>query len=131
YGGSFCFDAFELYRQRVLTNPNVLVIGAVGSAKSSLVKTHLFRQAIFGRMPWVTDPKGEYGPLARALGVEPIRLVPGTGVALNPLAPTGGWEAQLSLLLAVAAAAVGLGLVPEAQAAVRDALSVPKRAATC
>ena len=54
--------------QRVLTNPNVLVIGAVGSAKSALVKTYLYRQAVFGRIPWITDPKGEYGPLARALG---------------------------------------------------------------
>ena len=59
YGGSFCFDAFELYRARLLTNPNVLVIGAVGAAKSSLIKTYLFRQAVFGRIPWITDPKGE------------------------------------------------------------------------
>src|SRR3954453_15049813 len=121
-GGSFCFDAFELYRQRVLTNPNVLVIGAVGSAKSSLVKTYLYRQAIFGRLPWITDPKGEYGPLAAALGVEPIRLAPGRGITLNPLSPTGGWESQLSLLLAVGAAAVGRGLVPEEQAALREGL---------
>ena len=124
YGGSFCFDAFELYRQRVLTNPNVLVIGAVGSAKSSLIKTYLYRQAIFGRIPWITDPKGEYGPLAQALGVEPIRLVPGGAVALNPLAPHGGWESQVSLLLAVAAGALGRELVPEEQAALREALSV-------
>ena len=124
YGGSFCFDAFELYRERTLTNPNVLVIGAVGSAKSSLIKTYLFRQAVFGRIPWVTDPKGEYGPLARALGVEPIRLVPGGGVTLNPLAPHGGWESQLSLLLAVAASALGRPLQPEEQAALREALGV-------
>src|SRR3954451_12777597 len=123
YGGSFCFDAFELYRQYVLTNPNLLVIGAVGSAKSSLVKTYLFRQAVFGRIPWVTDPKGEYGPLARALGVEPIRVVPGGRVTLNPLAPHGGWEAQLSLLLAVGAAALGRDLVPEEQDALREALT--------
>ena len=124
YGGSFCFDAFELYRERSLTNPNVLVIGAVGSAKSSLIKTYLFRQAVFGRIPWVTDPKGEYGPLARALGVEPIRLAPGGGVTLNPLSPHGGWESQLSLLLAVAASALGRPLLPEEQAALREALGV-------
>ena len=68
----------------MLTNPNVLVIGAVGSAKSSLIKTYLFRQAVFGRIPWVIDPKGEYGPLARALGVEPIRLAPGGGDHAEP-----------------------------------------------
>ncbi len=124
YGGSFCFDAFELYRQRVLTNPNVLVIGAVGSAKSSLVKTYLYRQAVFGRSPWVTDPKGEYGPLARALGVRPIRISPGGGVTLNPLAPYGGWESQLSLLLSVTAAALGRDLAPEENAALREALAL-------
>ncbi len=124
YGGSFCFDAFELYRQRALTNPNVLVIGAVGSAKSSLVKTYLLRQAVFGRVPWITDPKGEYGPLARVLGVEPIRLAPGGGITLNPLAPHDGWEGQLSLLLAVAAGATGRNLSPEEQAALREALAV-------
>jgi hypothetical protein len=124
YGGSFCFDAFELYRQRVLSNPNVLVIGAVGSAKSSLIKTYLFRQAVFGRIPWITDPKGEYGPLAEALGVTPIRLAPGHGVTLNPLSPTGGRESQLSLLLAVATAAVERSLTPEEQAALGEALNV-------
>ena len=123
YGGSFCFDAFELYRQRVLTNPNLLVIGAVGSAKSALVKTYLYRQAVFGRIPWITDPKGEYGPLARALGSQPIRLAPGGGVTLNPLSPQGGRESQLSLLLAVCAGATGRDLTPEEQAALREALT--------
>jgi type IV secretory pathway VirB4 component len=124
YGGSFCFDAFELYRARVLTNPNVLVIGAVGAAKSSLIKTYLFRQAVFGRIPWITDPKGEYGRLATALGVEPIRLVPGGGITLNPLEPHGGWESQLGLLLSVAAGSLGRDLWPEEQAALREALAL-------
>ena len=64
YGGSFAYDPFSLYEQRALTNPNMLVIGEVGSAKSSLVKCYLHRQALFGRVPWISDPKGEYGPLA-------------------------------------------------------------------
>jgi type IV secretory pathway VirB4 component len=127
YGGSFCFDAFTLYADGVLSNPNVLVIGAVGSAKSSLVKTFLLRQAVFGRQAWVVDPKGEYGPLARALGTEPIRLAPGAGVRLNPLSPRAGWEAQLSLLLAVASAAIGRPLIPDEHAALREALAVLDR----
>lgn len=124
YGGSFCFDAFALYADGVLSNPNTLVIGAVGSAKSSLVKTFLLRQAVFGRQAWIVDPKGEYGPLARALGTEPIRLAPGAGVTVNPLSRRAGWEEQLGLLLAVASAAVGRPLSPEEQAAMREALSV-------
>ena len=127
YGGSFCFDAFTLYADGVLSNPNLLVIGAVGSAKSSLVKTFLLRQAVFGRQAWVVDPKGEYEPLARALGCQSIRLAPGSGVRLNPLSRRAGWESQLSLLLAVTAAAVGRPLVPEEHAALREALSVLER----
>ena len=127
YGGSFCFDAFSLYADGVLSNPNVLVIGAVGSAKSSLVKTFLLRQAVFGRQAWVVDPKGEYEPLARSLGTQPIKLAPGSGVRLTPLSRRAGWESQLSLLLAVTAAAVGRALVPEEHAALREALAVLER----
>src|SRR5215210_2915756 len=105
YGGSFLYDPFTLYEDRVLTNPNLLVIGEVGAAKSSLVKTYCYRQAVFGRIAWIGDPKGEYGPLARALGVKPIRLTPGGSVRLNPIAREAGWDAQLSLLRALTAGA--------------------------
>ena len=96
YGGSFAYDPFALYERRVLTNPNMLVIGEVGAAKCSLVKSYCFRQAVFGRHAWIGDPKGEYGPLAEALGVEPIRLRPGGAVRLNPL---DGSELQRLTLL--------------------------------
>ena len=68
HGAAFSYDPFVLYEQRVISNPNMFVAGEVGSGKSSLVKTYLFRQAVFGRIPWVADPKGEYAPLAHALG---------------------------------------------------------------
>ncbi len=84
-GGSFVYDPFILYRRGVITNPNMLVIGQIGRGKSSFVKTYLWRQAVFGRRAWVVDPKGEYGPLARAWGVEPVALRPGGSVRLNPL----------------------------------------------
>ncbi len=38
YGGSFCYDPWELYGKE-LTSPSAAVIGIVGRAKSSLVKT--------------------------------------------------------------------------------------------
>ena len=66
------------YRQGVVTNPNMVVFGQIGRGKSSLVKTYLWRQAVFGRHAWVVDPKGEYGPLADGLGVLcPVALRPG------------------------------------------------------
>lgn len=38
-GGSFCFDPWVLYRQGVLTSPNLIVLGQVGRGKSTFVKT--------------------------------------------------------------------------------------------
>jgi hypothetical protein len=91
-GGLFTYDPFALYRRGLITNPNMLVVGQIGRGKSAFVKTYLWRQAVFGRRAWVLDPKGEYGPLARAMDVEPVALRPGGAVRLNPLdalAPDG------------------------------------------
>ncbi len=84
-GDPFRFDPWDLYRDGVLTNPNVLVVGQIGRGKSSLIKTVVWRQLAFGRRAWIVDPKGEYGPLTEACGSTPIRLEPGGGVRLNPL----------------------------------------------
>jgi DNA helicase HerA-like ATPase len=122
YGGSFVYDPWELYG-RELTSPNMLVIGQIGRAKSSLVKTYLWRQAVFGRLAWVIDPKGEYGPLADAFGVQPISLRPDGAVRLNPLTSRGGRQGQLRLLQAVAAGALHRALAPEEEAGLREALA--------
>lgn len=86
-GGTFCWDPWALYQAGRLSNPNVLILGDVGSGKSSLAKTLVWRGLEFGRGAHVIDPKGEYGPLAEATGTEPIRLAPGGGVTLNPFDP--------------------------------------------
>jgi type IV secretory pathway VirB4 component len=124
YGGSFAYDPFTLYERRVLTNPNMLVIGEVGSGKSSLVKSYLLRQGVFGRVPWVSDPKGEYASVARALGCTPIRLAPGGTVRVNPLADRADPEAQLALLQAIAAATLGRPLEPEERSGLSETLRV-------
>lgn len=84
-GGTFTWDPWILYQQGRLTNPNVLILGDVGSGKSSLAKTLIWRGLEFGRGAHVIDPKGEYADLADATGVDPISLRPGGGVILNPL----------------------------------------------
>ncbi len=84
-GSTFAYDPFELYQRGHLTNPNMVVIGQIGRGKSAFVKTYLWRLAVFGRRAWVVDPKGEYGALARAWGVEPVALRPGGAIRLNPL----------------------------------------------
>ena len=84
-GGPFRFDPWELYRQGVITNPNIVVMGQIGRGKSTFVKTFVSRQLAFGRQAWIVDPKGEYGPLAEAFGCRPVALVPGGATRLNPL----------------------------------------------
>ncbi len=120
-GQGIAYDPFEMYGDR-LPGPNALVLGDVGNGKSALTKTYLLRQIRFGRQVAVLDSKnqrgeGEYAKLARALGVTPIRLVPGDGeragrVRLNPLDPAIAPDRQLSLLRTVAQVALDRRLVP-------------------
>ena len=135
-GGSFCFDPWELYRAGILTNPNMLIAGQVGRGKSSLVKSMLVRQQVFGRKAAVLDPKGEYGPLARALGASVVSLAPGGRVRLNPLDPGPGAaelatdeiiRRQVSLLTSLVSASLGRPLLPEEAAGCDLALDQVKR----
>ncbi len=91
---SFHFDPFELYRQGVITSPNMLILGLVGSGKSTCVKTLLYRMlGVLGspgglnRFALILDPKGEYDVLARHLGLTSLYLRPGGNVRINPLDP--------------------------------------------
>ncbi len=70
----------------LVTNPNVLVTGIPGAGKSANVKALSLRLMPFGVRTLIAgDVKGEYTPLCRALGVEPVRLGPGMSGRLNPL----------------------------------------------
>jgi type IV secretory pathway VirB4 component len=121
-GGAFCFDPWVLYDEGILDDPNAIVIGKLGQGKSALVKTLLWRMLLFGRRAFVLDVKREYGPLCRALGVQPISLAPGTGVRLNPLSARPEEHAQIELLRAIATAAIGEPLQQVEAAALREAL---------
>jgi hypothetical protein len=134
--GSFAYDTFELYRRGMLFNPNGIVQGTVGSGKSSLVKTTIKREAAFGIKSVVPcDPKGEYTPLARWMGYEPVFLGPGLRTRLNPLdvppRPSGltdaDWvreisNARISLLAALASATLGRAVTPAERKAITIAL---------
>ena len=91
-GAAWCYDPFQLYTDGLLSSPNMVVFGNVGSGKSSFVKTYLYRSIGLLRSPgggprWcaVLDPKGEYKQLADALGLRHLRLQPGGQTRLNPL----------------------------------------------
>ena len=124
WGGSVCYDPWEQY-QRGLQSPNMLVFGMIGHAKSSLVKTYVWRQLVFGRTAWIVDPKGEYDRLCHAAGVAPIRFVDEQGqvgtTRLNPLDPRISPAAQLALLRSVAAVLLGRKLKPQEDSALERA----------
>ncbi len=121
-GGAFCYDPWLLYGEGILDDPNAIVLGKLGQGKSSLVKTLLWRMLLFGRRAFVLDVKREYGPLCEAVGVQPIALVPGATVRLNPLASRPEEHAQLELLRAVTVTAIGGALSQSEAAALREAL---------
>lgn len=112
-GSGWYFDPFALYADRVITNPNMIVLGEVGSGKSSFVKTLMARNvgllgqrvAVPGGHRWVgrqvfaVDPKQEYRALAEALGIPILRLYPGGINRINPLAAgREGAETRTELL---------------------------------
>jgi type IV secretory pathway VirB4 component len=121
-GAAFCYDPWVLYAEGALDDPNAIVLGKLGQGKSALVKTLLWRMLLFGRRAFVLDVKREYGPLCDAVGVQPISLVPGGGVRLNPLASRPEEHAQLELLRAVTVSARGGPLTQPEAAGLREAL---------
>ena len=99
---------------RKLTSPNVLVMGTVGSGKSSFVKTVMVIRPLLlaNHRAVVFDKKdqgdeGEYSGVARQLGSEPLRFAPDNkGTRLNLLDPLivqgSGLIGQMQLVNAVA-----------------------------
>jgi hypothetical protein len=87
-GGAFAYDPFDAYNAGAVTNPNILVAGEPGVGKSATAKAFIYRSVgVFGRWVAVADPKGEYLPLAEALGLAVIKLHPGGTARINPLDP--------------------------------------------
>jgi type IV secretory pathway VirB4 component len=132
---AWCYDPFQLYTDGVLTSPNILVIGTVGSGKSSAVKTLLYRSigqlGSHGQPRWcaVLDPKGEYGPLAESLGLTRLALRPGGTTHLNPLDPGPGHPSsdelrsrRTQMITALAAAVLRRDLTPTEDATISWAI---------
>lgn len=85
-GGSFVYDPWVLYQRGLITAPNVVLAGIVGSGKSSLAKSLYTRSLAFGRRVYVPgDPKGEHTSVAEAVGGRAIILGHGLRNRLNPL----------------------------------------------
>jgi type IV secretory pathway VirB4 component len=92
-GGGFFFDLFEAHDAGLITAPNACITGAGGYGKSAVAKTYVWRSSVLTgahrrkRFVSVLDPKAEWVPLARAMGMSVVDLRPGGGVRVNPLDP--------------------------------------------
>jgi hypothetical protein len=135
-GGSFCFDPWALYQQGLITNPNLLLAGVIGVGKSALAKSLVCRSLAFGRRAYVPgDPKGEWTPVANAVGGLAITLGQGLPHRLNPLdegaRPDGldgtawaglVWQRRRELLGALTETVLGRPLAPTEHTALDAAL---------
>ncbi|GGL34523.1 ATP-binding protein [Streptomyces anthocyanicus] len=134
---SFVFDPFALYgKVDGFTNPNVLLAGVIGQGKSALAKSVALRSVAFGYRIYVPcDPKGEWTPVARALGGMSVALGPGLPGRLNPLdaaprpagVPAADWAGEirkrrLLLLGSLARTVLGRDLLPMEHTALDVAL---------
>jgi type IV secretory pathway VirB4 component len=85
-GAPFAYDPWALYGEGWLTNPNLLLAGVIGQGKSALAKTLALRSVAAGRRVYVAgDPKGEWAPVAEAVGGQVVTLGGGARARLNPL----------------------------------------------
>ncbi len=100
-GAPFVFDPLDAYRAGLVTNPNLVVLGAIGAGKSTAVKLLLHRALRRGRRAVVVDPKGEYGELARAVGGVHVAL--GRDGWCDPVGDDAAGRVALRQLLAAVA----------------------------
>lgn len=140
-GGSFVYDPWVLYANGVITAPNVVLAGIVGSGKSSLAKSLYTRSLPFGRRVYVPgDPKGEHTAVAEAVGGRAIALGHGMANRLNPLdegyRPShftdAEWESTVTarrrdLIGALAEVVLGRALTPLEHTAINTALTATVR----
>jgi len=136
-GGSFVYDPWVLYARGIITAPNIVLAGIVGSGKSSLAKSLYTRSLPFGRRVYVPgDPKGEHTAVAEAVGGRAIILGHGLHTRLNPLdeghRPSGLSDEQWSstvasrrrdLIGALAETVLARGLTPLEHTAIDLALT--------
>jgi hypothetical protein len=139
-GGAFVYDPWVLYQHGMLTNPNVLLAGVIGTGKSALAKSLTTRSLAFGIRVYVPgDPKGEWTAVTRLVGGTAITLGQGLSTRLNPLdegqRPAGladqhwqalVWSRRRDLLGVLAETVLGRALLPVEHTALDTAL----RAAT-
>ena len=67
-GAPFCYSPFELYRDGLITNPNILVAGEIGSGKTNTTCALTLRSIPLGFKVAAVDAKADWARFARAYG---------------------------------------------------------------
>lgn len=85
--GVFRFDPWAAYRAKLVTSVGLSAWGTMGSGKTYAMQSAAQRLVGFGRHVIVEeDPKGDWAPLAHALGGQVVQIGPGCHTPNNPLA---------------------------------------------
>ena len=112
----FSWDPFELYAAHILTSPIAIVLGQVGTGKSTFSKLLALRGAgVHGYGFFALDPKGEYAGTAKELGLPYLRLAPGQ-TRINPL-DLDSASAKAAMLAILASSVMERSLTPDEAAA--------------
>ncbi len=115
-GAPFSWDPFELYAAQAITSPIAIVLGQVGTGKSTFSKLLALRGAgVHGRGFFALDPKGEYAGVAHSLGLPYLVLAPGEA-RINPL-DFDSPSSRSAMLNILASAAMERNPYPEEAAA--------------
>jgi hypothetical protein len=115
-GAPFSWDPFELYAARIVTSPIAIVLGQVGTGKSTFSKLLALRGAgVHGYGFFALDPKGEYAGVATELGLPYLLLAPGE-TRINPL-DLDSAAAKATMLGILASSVMDRGLTPDEAAA--------------
>lgn len=86
-GSAFVYGPFDLYKEGIISDPNIIISGKVGEGKSTLVKVLTSRGAAFMCRSYVpADVKGEWTGPCRAIGGSAFEIGPGMLARINPLA---------------------------------------------
>lgn len=103
-GGMFHHDAFTFHEAFPKINLNTIVAGAIGSHKSSGVKVEIYLGCMIGYNHLVTDPKGEYDKLAKAIpDSRVLRFGKDAKLSVNILDPVIDQDTQLAGIKTMAA----------------------------
>jgi hypothetical protein len=127
-GAPYSWDPFELYARQIITSPIAIVLGQVGTGKSTFSKLLALRGAgVHGYGFFALDPKGEYADTARELDLPYLMLAPGK-TRINPL-DLDSPSAKATMLAILAASVMDRNPSPDEAAAIdKVAELLPDRA---